>query len=261
MKQIEITKYLNKEYPEELASHFDSGKISLQFGSNNKEIKKVMIALDGTTDVVNQAIDSNCDLLICHHPFMFSPLLSLNYDSPFGQKLIKVLNNKLNIFSMHTNFDTGNNGMNDILSNELGLKNVSYIKDELDASCLLRIGNIDKITLADLIKEVSDKLNQPSIKYVGNPNKIIEKVGIVGGAGSSEVYNAIRNKCDCFITGEIQHHIGLDAIDQGICLIEVSHAVEAVFKSKLKDKLNNEFPELEIILANEEDPFKTYCKK
>ena len=79
MKQIEITKYLNKEYPEELASHFDSGKISLQFGSNNKEIKKVMIALDGTTDVVNQAIDSNCDLLICHHPFMFSPLLSLNF--------------------------------------------------------------------------------------------------------------------------------------------------------------------------------------
>lgn len=261
MKQIEITKYLNNEYPEQLASHFDNGKISLQFGSNNKEIKKVIIALDGSTEVVNQAINNNCDLLICHHPFMFSPLLSLNYDSPFGQKLIKVLNNKLNVFSMHTNFDTGIDGMNDILSSKLGLKNIQYINDELDSSCLMRIGNINEMNLINFVELICEKFNQSTVKFVGNPNKKIKKVGIVGGSGGSEVHNAIKNNCDCFVTGEIPHHIALEALDQGICLIEVSHAVEAMFKTKLKEKLEKQFPNLEIIIAEEEDPFKTYIKK
>ena len=131
----------------------------MQFGSNNKEIKKVISALDGTSDVVNQAISNNCDLLITHHPFMFAPLLSLNYDSVFGQKLIKVLSNKLNVFSMHTNFDVGNNGMNDILANKLELTDIHYIKDELDSSCLMRIGNINEMKLSDLADKVIDKFN------------------------------------------------------------------------------------------------------
>ena len=260
MKQIEITKFLNSLYPEELASSFDIGKISLQFGSNNKEIKKVIIALDGTSDVVNQAIDNGCDLLITHHPFMFSPLLSLNYDSVLGQKMIKVLSNKLNIFSMHTNFDVGNNGMNDILANLLGLTNIHYIKDELDSSCLMRIGDINEMKLSELADIVFEKFNLSGLKIIGNKDKKIKTVGIVGGSGSSEFNNALRYKCDCFITGEIHHHIGLEALEQGICMIEVNHAVEALFKETLKKILNEKFPELEIILAVEKDPFEIYTK-
>lgn len=260
MKQIEVTKFLNNLYPEELASSFDMGKISLQFGSNNKEIKKVIIALDGTTDVVNQAISNNCDLLITHHPFMFAPLLSLNYDSVFGQKMIKVLSNKLNVFSMHTNFDVGNNGMNDILAKKLELSDIHYIKDELDSSCLMRIGNINEMKLSDLADKVIDKLKQTSVKIIGNKDKKIKTVGIVGGSGSSEFNNALRYKCDCFITGEIHHHIGLEAVEQGLCMIEVNHAVEALFKENLKDILHEKFPELEIMIADEKDPFESYTK-
>ena len=84
--------------------------------------------------------------------------------------------------------------------------------------------------------------------------------GIVGGSGSSEFNNALRYKCDCFITGEIHHHIGLEALEQGICMIEVNHAVEALFKETLKKVLNEKFPELEIILAVEKDPFEIYTK-
>lgn len=260
MKQIEITKFLNSIYPEELASGFDNGKISLQFGSNNKEIKKIIIALDGTINVVNQAIENNCDLLITHHPFMFSPLLSINYDSIMGQKLIKVLSNKLNIFSMHTNFDVGNNGMNDILANKLNLSNIHFIKDELDSSCLMRIGEIEETKLSVLANNVLNNFNQSSVKTIGDLDKKIKTIGIVGGAGSSEINNAIRYKCDCFITGEIHHHIALEAIEQGICMIEVNHFVESLFKENLKEILLNKFPDLEIILAEEKDPFVNISK-
>ncbi len=261
MKQNELTKYLKNEYPEELAASFDVGKIGLQFGSSNKEIKKVLIALDGTKEVIEQAIDEKCDLIITHHPFMFMPMISLNYDSPFGQKLIKVLENRINIYSMHTNFDTAHEGMNDILSNVIGIQNIQMIKDEIDQTCLMRFGDIKPIKLIDLMENVSNKIGQSGIKYVGNPNKIIHKVGIVGGAGSSEIKNALHSGCDCFITGEIQHHLALEAKEIGICLIEVNHFVESFFKIPLKQKLAKRFPNIEFKLANEEDPFNCYIKK
>ena len=124
MKVKEIVDFLLDKYPLELASSFDYGKVGLQFGSMSKDVKKVMICLDGTTDVIDEAIINNVDLLICHHPFLFNPILNLDYNSPLGKKMLKVFKSELNIFAMHTNFDTALNGMNDHLASILGLENV-----------------------------------------------------------------------------------------------------------------------------------------
>ena len=79
MKLAEIIKILQEKYSPELASSFDIGKIGLQFGTANAEVKKIMVALDGTSAVVDEAIENHVDLLLTHHPFMFNPMLSLNY--------------------------------------------------------------------------------------------------------------------------------------------------------------------------------------
>ena len=101
----------------------------------------------------------------------------------------------------------------------------------------MRIGNIDEISLSDLADKVMNKLEQSAVKIVGNPEKKIKTIGIVGGSGTSEFNNALRFNCDCFITGEIHHHIALEAVEQEICMIEVNHAVEALFKDSLKEML------------------------
>ncbi len=262
MKQTKITHYLETKYPVSLASSFDLGKIGLQFGSKEKEIKKILIALDGTMEVIDEALDNNVDLLITHHPFMFNPLLNLDYDSPFGKKLIKVLENKLNIYSMHTNFDTSCGGMNDILASIIGLSNVHSHKEELDNSCFIRIGNVDTVILKDFANDVLEKLDEPSGRVVGALDKKISKVGIVGGAGASELMIAIRHKCDCLITGEVKHNQALDALDYDIAIIEVSHSVECLFKDYLKKELELEFPSVEIILSTKDTlPFKHIIKK
>ena len=98
MKQKELTKFLQENYPESLASSFDLGKIGLQFGSEDKEISKVMITLDATNDVIDEALENKCDLIISHHPFMFNPMLSINYYSIYGKKILKVLDNRLNLY-------------------------------------------------------------------------------------------------------------------------------------------------------------------
>lgn len=258
MKIMKIVNYLQTKYPQELASTFDIGKIGLQFGSTNCDIKKIMIALDGSTTVVEEAIQKQVDLLITHHPFLFNPMLSMNYDSPFGKKMLMVFQHRLNIYSMHTNFDVANGGMNDILGRMLGLKHMHAQKDEIDGTCFLRMGEIDEMNLCDFSEYVVKTLHLDGARVIGNPTKRIKKVGIVGGGGSSDLLNAIKHKCDCFITGEIRHNQALDAMDYDICIIEVNHDVEANFKEVLRDELCRVFQdeEVEIVLSeSEKSPF------
>lgn len=258
MKQIKINQFLNHNFPQALASDFDFGKIGLQFGDSNKDVKKVLIALDITSNVINQAIKNSCDLIICHHPFLFHPILSLDYNSIFAQNLFKIINHNLNIYSMHTNFDVSKNGMNDILAQKLGLKNIFFIGDEINKDSLIRIGEIDQLSLTELLLLVSKTFNQPHLKFVGDQNQIIKKVAIVGGSGSSQLKYAISNGCDCLITGEIPHHLALEANELNFSLIEISHFAESFFKFSLKDFLEKNIENVEFIVAKEEDPFNYF---
>lgn len=253
MKITKIINVLQEKYPQSNASAFDNGKIGLQFGSYLADVKKIMIALDGTMDVIEEAITNDVDLLITHHPFMFNPMLSMNYDSPFGKKMLKVFDNRLNIFAMHTNFDTSRNGMNDILAKLIGLNNVHAEKEEIDSTCFLRMGEIKPTSLLEFTNYVLKSLNTDGARVIGDKDRIIKKVGIVGGGGSSELFNAIFHNCDCFITGEIRHNNALDAIDNDIAIIELNHDIESCFKVFLKNELEKIIDsDVEIIISKKE---------
>lgn len=259
MKVREIVDYLQNLYPASLASSFDYGKIGLQFGALSKEVKKVMIALDGTSKVINEAIENNVDLLITHHPFLFNPIINMDYNSPLGKKMLKVFKNELCIFSMHTNFDCALNGMNDHLASILGLKNVYCIPEEPTADSVMRIGEIDKMPLVEFAYLVKETFKEDGIRVVGDLDKQIKKVGIIGGSGGSYVLTAKRLDCDCLITGEIKHNNAIDAIEHNIALIEVSHSVEAFFKEYVKELLSKQFKDVEFILSKEDiNPFKCF---
>ena len=229
VKVNEIVNYLKEKYPLEFASSFDQGKVGLQFGSMNAEVKKVIIALDGTSSVVKEAINLDAQLLITHHPFMFSPMLSLNYDSVNGQKMINVFKNKLNIYAMHTNYDVAIGGMNDLLAEKLNLKNTSGLYDIPSSDNFIRYGEIETKTLEEFAKDVKDIFNLDMVRVLGKLNKKVTKVGIVGGSGTSELFKAIHLGCDVFVTGEIKQNHAIDAMDNGISLIEGTRLCSQVY--------------------------------
>lgn len=258
MKLSKIINYLQEKYPPTLASPFDTGKIGLQFGSPNSEIKRIMIALDGSSNVIDEAIQKKVDLLITHHPFLFNAMLSMDYETPFGKKMLNVFDHRLNIYAMHTNFDVAKDGMNDILAKMLELENIHAVKEDIDGSCFLRMGNIKPMTLLDFSKKVIERLKLDGARVIGDKDKMITKVGIVGGGGSGDLFNAIFHKCDCFITGEIRHNHALDAIDYNIAIIEVNHDVESRFKMVLQKELSDVFENenIEILVSEvETSPF------
>lgn len=256
-KVKDITNYLLTKYPTSLASSFDLGKVGLQFGSLNQEVKVVMLALDGSTKVIDEAIMNDVDLLITHHPFMFNSMLSMDYDNPLQKKIKQVIKNDLNVFSMHTNFDVAEGGMNEILAERLGLKNIRFVGDTVNNESFIRTGEVDEISLNEFLEVVKEKLKVDGLRYTGSLNKKIHKVGILAGSGGFELYLASRLHCDAFITGEVKHNQALDAVDLNLSLIEVSHAVERLYKEKVKAELEKEFPNVTFILANNDtDPLK-----
>lgn len=255
-KVSNITNYLLEKYPTSLASNFDLGKVGLQFGSMDHEVKKAMIALDGSTPVVEDAIAQGVDLLITHHPFMFNSLLNLNYDNPLTKRICLVIKNELNVFAMHTNFDVAVEGMNEILAEILGLENVKSDQNEIDNNAFLRYGIVAPMPLFEFANIVRTKFEEPCIRVVGDDNKIIKKVGIIGGGGSFDLYKAALHGCDVFITGEIKHNQALDALDLGIALIEVSHSVERLFREKVRKMLMEKFPDVTFIYSEKDvNPF------
>ena len=250
-KVHDIVVYLQDLYPLFLASNFDTGKVGLQFGSHNKSVKKVMIALDGSTDVIEEALEKKVDLLITHHPFMFSSIINMNYDNPLTKRIKLVIQNELNVFSMHTNFDVSIGGMNDILLNILEAEPIQEVVEAKNDD-FLRIGKVNPIKFDDFIEHVKTKFKVSHVRVVGKLDKTVKTIGIVGGSGGSELYKAKILGCDVLVTGEIKHNQALDAKDLGIQLIEVSHAVERLFKETVKEKLEKEFSEVEFILSEKD---------
>lgn len=252
----DITSFLLTKYPLDLCSSFDNGKTGLQFGSYEVDVKKVLIALDTTSKVIDEALNLGCNMIISHHPFMFNPMLNLNYESPQGKKMLKVFQNELNIFAMHTNYDCAVDGMNDRLATLIGLENV-HPNCEISAEAVMRIGDIKKTNLKDFSFKVKEAFKEEAVRAIGNLDKEIKKVAIIGGSGGLYVLDAKRLGCDVIVTGEIKQNNAIDALENDMAIIEVSHGVEANFKSFVRDELASAFSDVEFILAKEDkNPFK-----
>lgn len=256
MKVKNLLEYLNEKYPFAIASSFDQGKMGLQVGSEDCEIMGVLITLDVTSDVIDEALAKRANVIISHHPFIFNPIIRIDYQDITGKRLLKVLNNHLNIINMHTNYDSSLGGMNDELAKILDLKEVqSYYSEQVDNN-FLRYGFCQELTLKDLAQKVKEKFNQGAVRVVGNLDQKVKTIGIVGGSGTSEIDRAIEVCCDCLITGEVKQNLALSSKERGLAIIEVSHHIESLFKEPLKKQLEKAFKGINIYFSEKDvDPF------
>jgi dinuclear metal center YbgI/SA1388 family protein len=249
MKVRELNDYLLSLYPLDLASSFDQGKMGLQIGAEEDDITGVLITLDVTGAVIDEAVRLKSNVIISHHPFMFDPLLRISYNDAFGTKLVKVIINRLNIINMHTNYDSALGGMNDELANQLDLKDIRPYFPEPSSDNFLRIGKIEPQSLESLVRMVKSKLNLPMTKVIGDLKQPVSIIGIVGGSGGSEINHALSAGCDVLITGEVKQNQALLAKEKGLSVIEVTHFVEHLYKEPLKKRLSERFKNLKVSCA------------
>lgn len=234
MTDKNVYEMLDKLFPFENQEEWDQSNIYFDFF--NQQINRIGICLDATIDVVKQAINDNCDLLISHHPLYID---KGDAKKPYVRKIQQLLfDNKINLISCHTNFDKNSKGTNYSLLKQLNLSNIKRATKSEYAF----IGELkNKTTVNALIEDIKYYLNVEYVMFAANDKRIlnhrfIKKVCILGGAGASEIdILTKKDKIDVFITGEIKWHQWEIAKFKNICLLQIPHSVEKIFIKQMQN--------------------------
>lgn len=217
MTRTQLYNELSKIYPESLRCVWDNDGI-MCCDDLNKEVKRVLIALDVTQRTVNYAIENKFDLIISHHPLVFSSQKSLVPYKYTQKKLIDLIKADVAVFSFHTRLDAAIGGVNDTLAALLKLENIT--KDSMEP--IGRVGELSQeMNISTFAENVKKALNTPFILY--NGNKIVKKIYVCGGDGKDLISRAIETGADTLLTGRASYNTIIDASDMGLNIIEAGH--------------------------------------
>lgn len=248
MKISEIYEFIDSVAPYNTQCAWDNS--GFMCGDLNGEADAVMLCLDCTNDVLEQAAANGCNVVVCHHPMIFSPLKAVEAGTP----VYNAIKNGITVISAHTNLDMAEDGVNDALCEALSLTDCEKLSAE--GVPLMRAGNAREQSVISFASFVTDKLG--SAAQVVDSGRPVRRVAVCGGAGGEYIAAAFNAGCDTFVTGEVKHHEYLEAKRLGINLIVAGHfSTEAVVLEKLCDKLLRAFPRHKVCIAYEESPFTT----
>ena len=214
----EFYEYLCREIPSELSLDGDSDGISC-CPEPDREVKNVLIALDATSDTVEEAVTEGYDVILTHHPMLFGGISAINSEEYRGSKLIKLIRAGVSVMSFHTRLDAVDGGVNDMLVSLLQLKNASKIGEK----GIGRIGELEAPMLADdLAVLIKNTLGAPYVEF-SDSGKPIKRVAVLGGSADSMIGDAIVAGADALIGGELKYHSLTDSQDYGISLFSAGH--------------------------------------
>lgn len=360
-----LIRVLEEWAPPSLAVERDP--IGLQVGDPGAEVTGVLVTLDVTEEVVNEALSLGANWIVSHHAVIYRPLNHLRGDRPAGRLAAKLLQNGINVYVTHTNLDTAVGGVNDVLAEKLGLENlevlaphvrerlkkiVVFVPEDhhmkvLNAMCeagagwignyshctfnlrgtgtflpgegtdpyigqqgkleqvkevrmetiipesaqsrvvqamlnahpyeevaydiyplelegtsfgLGRIGRLPKkIRLRALAERVKEAFEIPALRFVGDPDRLVSTVAVLGGSGGRYVETALRRGADVFITGDIDYHTALDSLSAGLALIDPGHHVERLVLERVCRVLREKWAPSEVKVVPtsvHRDPFQ-----
>ncbi|MDP4120823.1 MAG: Nif3-like dinuclear metal center hexameric protein [Bacillota bacterium] len=231
----EIYDFIDSFAPFNTAAKFDN--CGFQIGNFETKVSRVLLSLDVTSNVISEAKEQGTQLIISHHPVLFSPTSCL-YEQDIPYQLIKA---GIASLSAHTNLDlTQNGGVNFELARVLQLENICFLDGEFIAYGILD----EALNSEDFLNKVKQSLNCTALRYSGEPRKI-KTVAVSSGSGGDSVYRAVEMNFDALVTGEAKYHEFLYASENNILLIDAGHFnTEDIVIEPLKNRLSKEFPDV-----------------
>ena len=254
----EIIQVIEAAYPREAALDFDN--VGLLAGRTEKEVKRVYIALDATDAVIDRAVEAGADMLITHHPLIFSPLKKVTDEDFVSRRVVKLIQNDISYYAMHTNYDVL--GMAELAEKILGIRNTEVLDITMEKDGkpegIGRIGELEKpMTLEECCVYVKHKLNLGSLKVFGDMQAEVSRLAISPGSGKTAIAAAIAKGAHVLVTGDIGHHDGLDAVEQGLSVIDAGHyGTEYIFIDDMRRFLEDKLPVLDVITTPVIHPFQ-----
>ncbi len=254
----EIVQVIEATYPKDAAMDFDN--VGLLAGRSEKEVSRVYIALDATDAVIDSAVAAGADMLITHHPLIFSPLKKVTDEDFVSRRIVKLIQNDIAYYAMHTNYDVL--GMAQLSEKILGIRDTEILDITMEKDGkpegIGRVGELEKpMTLEECCLYIKHKLNLGSLKVFGDMQTEVSRLAISPGSGKTAVAAAVAKGADVLVTGDIGHHDGLDAVEQGLAVIDAGHyGTEYIFIEDMKRFLGEKLPVLDIMTTPVIHPFQ-----
>ena len=250
----QIYEEMQRIAPLALAESWDNPGLLVDCGG---EVSRVLVTLDITPEVVEEATAGGCELIVSHHPVIFSPLKKLTPRDVSFQLVQK----GISAICMHTNLDAAEGGVNEVLAGIFGMRDWEVFADGCG-----RVGEVDPITVPELARKaqavLGGRCNRPrsgpavQVKFA-DTGRTVKRLAVISGAGGSLFAEAIAEGADCLLTGEANHHAAIDAVRLGLSLVAAGHyATEFPVTAAVAAALRTALPELEVLVSTENrDPY------
>ena len=238
----DIANYLEERVPSSLRLDFDN--VGLLCGFPEREVSRVLVVLDTTLQVIEEARSIGAELIVSHHPIIFTPLRTVCTDAPDARRVIALLQGNLSAICLHTNLDALEGGVNTALAAAVGAEISEYWRD---IGCFCRLP--EELSLKAFLTRMRTALSAKDIRFY-DAARHVEHIALCGGAGGDILYEAARRGCDTVLTGEVKHHQWIDGSELGLNIIEGGHfATENVVIPPLADILRQGFPNIDVCLS------------
>ncbi|MFI3327939.1 MAG: Nif3-like dinuclear metal center hexameric protein [Rikenellaceae bacterium] len=224
MKVKDITAAIEEFAPKTLAESWDN--VGLMVGATESDIQSVLLTLDVTERVVDEAIERNIGMIISHHPLIFSPLKSITGATDAERAIVKAIKNNIAIYSAHTNADSAHGGVSQILAEKLGVKITAAMEQNPSFEIHIGLGVIGELdeptNTLEFLAKVKSVLNLPIVKHSEPHTQMVQKIAICGGSGASFIEKAKQLGADLYLTGDLKYH-DYFAPEGGITIADIGH--------------------------------------
>ena len=253
----EIYRFLDQKAPFALQAGFDNAGFLV--GHEEGAVTRILVALDITPEVIDEAIGQGAQLIISHHPVIWGQISSVTDRDRTGRNLLTLVEHRIAAICAHTNLDAVEGGVNSVLAAVLNLLDPVPLQEDgrMEDGTPYGIGRVGlragaPASLPDFAQEVKEMLHVPGIRFL-DAGKPVHKVAVGGGACGGLIYQAMAHGCDTFVTAEIKHDIYLEARDFGLNLLDAGHhATEALICPVLAHWLRGAFPALTVEVTRHE---------
>ena len=236
-----------------LAYQEDYDNAGLQVGLIDDEVTGVLLCLDITEEIIAEAINKGCNLVVSHHPLIFKPLKSVTGATYQQRCVMEAVRHGIALYSAHTNLDNARDGVNYRIASKVGLRDLEWIEEKpVSGDCCGSgvIGNLPALENAsDFLRRLKDAFEVDCLMHTDPSGLTLRRVALCGGAGSFLMDEARAKGADAFITGEISYHHFFEA--DGMLLVAMGHYQSEQFtKDLLRDFLSDRFPDLRIEMTS-----------
>lgn len=256
MRVKEIAEVLEQFAPLPLQESYDNA--GLQLGNPEAGVHAVLLCLDVTAEVLEEAIRRKCDLIVSHHPLIFHGLKNLTGADETQRIVMRALSEGIAIYSAHTNLDSTWNGVSHEMAHMLGVTDIEVL-DPIAGNPhagLGVVGNITPTPKLELLRRIKEKFGVESLRYSSQSNQIVVKrIALCGGSGASLIKRAIASGADLYVTGDVKYH-DFASYGTDIVIADIGHYESELCSMQIFSRIiRGKYPELVVYFSEDQtDP-------